>query len=73
MVRHTARLFLTCLTALALFTGSGVASSAPGAPMVKKEAFGSTPDGKSVELYTLADPHGMEVRVMTYGVIIVSV
>ena len=41
--------------------------------MVKKEAFGSTPDGKSVKLYTLADPHGMEVRVMTYGGIIVSV
>jgi aldose 1-epimerase len=40
--------------------------------MVKKEAFGSMPDGKAVELYTLANLHGIEVRVMTYGGIIVS-
>ena len=72
MVHHTALFFLMCLTVLALFTGSGVASSASGAPMVKKEAFGSTPDGKAVELYTLTNAHGMEVRIMTYGGIIVS-
>ncbi|HXW14154.1 MAG TPA: aldose epimerase family protein [Terriglobia bacterium] len=41
--------------------------------MVKKEAFGSTPDGKAVEIYTLANMHGIEVRVMTYGGIVVSV
>jgi aldose 1-epimerase len=31
------------------------------------------PDGKPVELYTLTNAHGIEVRVMTYGGIIVSV
>jgi len=41
--------------------------------MVKKEAFGTTSDGKAVELYTLTNTHGIEVRVMTYGGIIVSV
>jgi aldose 1-epimerase len=41
--------------------------------MVKKEAFGTTADGKTVELYTLTNTHGIEVRVMTYGGIIVSV
>ena len=41
--------------------------------MVKKEAFGTTPDGKAVELFTLTNSHGIEVRVMTYGGIVVSV
>ena len=41
--------------------------------MVKQETFGTMPDGKAVELYTLTNTHGMEVRVMTYGGIIVSV
>jgi aldose 1-epimerase len=41
--------------------------------MVKKEAFGTTPDGKAVELYTLTNTHGIQVRVMTYGGIIVSI
>jgi aldose 1-epimerase len=40
--------------------------------MIKKEAFGATRDGKPVELYTLTNQHGMEVRAMTYGGIIVS-
>ncbi len=41
--------------------------------MFKKEAFGTMPDGKAVDLYTLTNSHGIEVRVMTYGGIIVSV
>ncbi len=40
--------------------------------MIKKEAFGTTPDGKAVELYTLTNTHGIEARIMTYGGIIVS-
>src|SRR5262245_9630153 len=38
---------------------------------VKKEAFG-TADGQPVDLYTLTNSHGMEVRAMTYGGIILS-
>ncbi|HTS69478.1 MAG TPA: galactose-1-epimerase, partial [Terriglobia bacterium] len=41
--------------------------------MVKKEAFGSTPDGRAVDLYTLTNAQGMEVRLMTYGGIILSI
>jgi len=41
--------------------------------MVKKEAFGTTPDGKAVDIYTLTNIHGIEVRAMTYGGAIVSV
>jgi aldose 1-epimerase len=40
--------------------------------MVKKEAFGTTPEGKAVDLYTLTNAHGLEVRAMTYGGIILS-
>lgn len=34
--------------------------------------FGVIPGGDSVDLFTLTNPHGMEVRLMTYGGIIVS-
>ncbi len=40
--------------------------------MIKKEVFGTTRDGKSVDLYTLTNHHGMEVWAMTYGGVIVS-
>src|SRR4029453_8591187 len=39
---------------------------------VRKEAFGTTADGAAVDLYTLTNASGMEVRAMTYGGIIVS-
>ena len=39
---------------------------------VRKEPFGATPEGTAVELYTLTNASGMEVRAMTYGGIIVS-
>jgi aldose 1-epimerase len=40
--------------------------------MVTKAAFGTTRDGKSVDLYTLTNAHGIEVRAMTHGGIIIS-
>ncbi len=73
MIRRVVLSFLLCLTSIPFCTGSGVPSSLQGALMVKKEAFGTTPDGKAVEIYTLTNTHGIEVRVMTYGGIIVSV
>jgi aldose 1-epimerase len=39
---------------------------------VRKESFGKTGDGRPVDLYTLTNAHGVEVRAMTYGGIIVS-
>jgi aldose 1-epimerase len=47
-------------------------ASSAGGPVIKKEVFGKTPDGKTVDIYTLTNSHGMEVRAMTYGGIIVS-
>lgn len=40
---------------------------------VRKQAFGKTADGKPVDLFTLTNSKGMEVRAMTYGGIIVSI
>jgi aldose 1-epimerase len=47
-------------------------SAAPAKGSVKKEAFGATADGTPVDLYTLTNASGMEVRAITYGGIILS-
>ncbi len=43
------------------------------AASVTKTSFGALPDGRAVELYTLTNAHGVEVRAMTYGGIITVV
>lgn len=40
---------------------------------VKRGDFGALPDGQKVELFTLTNANGVEVRAMTYGAIIVSI
>src|SRR5437773_7912111 len=39
---------------------------------ITRTPFGTTSDGKAVELFTLTNAHGVEVRAMTYGATIVS-
>jgi aldose 1-epimerase len=39
---------------------------------VQKQAFGRTPDGTAVEIYTLTNDKGLKARVMTYGATLVS-
>ena len=39
---------------------------------VKREPFGKMPDGQAVELFTLTNANGVEVRAITYGGIITS-
>lgn len=41
--------------------------------MIKKRAYGTDPDGRIVELYTLSNGSGMSVSVMTHGAAIVHV
>jgi len=48
-------------------------TEAPPAVTVTRAPFGRLPDGRAVELYTLVNSHGIEVRVMTYGAIITVV
>ena len=48
------------------------AQSKPGKPGVTRAAFGKMPDGKSVDVYTLTNANGIEIRAITYGGIITS-
>jgi len=53
----------------AALLGAQTASSKAG---VQSQPFGSV-DGRAITLYTLTNAHGMEVRAMNYGGIIVSI
>jgi aldose 1-epimerase len=44
-----------------------------GRERVTRAPFGQLPDGRPVELFTLTNAHGIEVRAMTYGAIITSI
>ena len=46
--------------------------SASGQAGVTKESFGKTPDGQDVEIYTLTNRRGAEVKITNYGGIITS-
>jgi len=50
-----------------------LASACTRSQRVTREQFGKLPDGGSVELFTLTNRHGIEVRAMTYGAIITSI
>ncbi len=39
---------------------------------ISKDAFGETPDGVAIDLYTLTNENGLRARIMTYGAIVVS-
>src|SRR5690606_6165645 len=39
---------------------------------IQQETFGTTPEGEKVDLYTLTNATGMEVRIITYGGRIIS-
>jgi aldose 1-epimerase len=45
-------------------------AATPGADSVKPASYGKLPDGRAVDLFTLTNAHGVEVRAMTYGAII---
>lgn len=66
------RVFLAfILSAFALRATFAQAKSTKGKLEVTKDAS-ATIDGKSVDVYTLSNGHGMEVRAMSYGGIILS-
>ena len=75
--RRSQRLFCTALIVLlasgSVGTAQAAAEAGRGKPRVEKSVFGQLPEGTAVELYTLTNPHGLEVKVMTYGATITSV
>src|SRR4051794_24585277 len=50
-----------------------ILGNAMQAAKVEKAPFGKTPDGQQVEVYTLRNASGMEVKIATYGATIASV
>jgi aldose 1-epimerase len=76
MNRRNASMFLLgAAVAAQAFLGAdgGQAQGAAARRGVSHAAFGSTKDGKAVDLYTMKNSHGVEVRAMTYGGIITSI
>lgn len=69
----TGKRFLLCAL-LPFLMGSGLlcAQTASSKAGVQQTPFGSA-DGRSITLYTLTNSHGMQVRAMSYGGIIVSI
>lgn len=58
-----------------LFVGCGGSSEnvpARTGPFLTQTPFGAAPDGTAIDLVTLRNSAGMEVRLMTYGAIVVS-
>ena len=70
------RVLPTLSVAMALVAAACQPASSPQQPetgmTVRTEPFGTTSDGQAVELYTLTNANGVEVRAITYGGIIVS-
>ena len=60
----------TALTITALIVSSACTADTS---RVSRAPFGALPDGRRVELFTLTNRHGIEVRAMTYGAIITSI
>ena len=40
---------------------------------VTKQAYGKLPDGTQIDQYTLANPHGLKVKIINYGAIVTAV
>jgi aldose 1-epimerase len=67
-------LTLTIVATAVILAGCATQSptSSSSAAGIAHESFGTTTDGSPVEIYTLRNADGMEVRIMTYGGIIES-
>jgi aldose 1-epimerase len=66
-------LALCLLVILAACTEQDAKRVAVKEASVNKGAFGTTPDGQAVDMYTMSNAQGMEVRAITYGGIITSI
>jgi aldose 1-epimerase len=55
------------------FVATASASSTRHRPTITKASFGSLADGTPVDIYTLTNSRGMEVKILTYGGILQSI
>lgn len=57
---------------LVMLASCSARTTANNSNTAMKTTWGTTPDGKTVELYTLKNSKGAEARIMTYGGVVVS-
>ena len=50
-----------------IVTGCAAGGKADGGGSMKNEDFGKTPDGKTIQIYTLTNKNGLVAKVTTYG------
>jgi aldose 1-epimerase len=73
MMNHKATILHILLMTLFVSALMGrEAAPVKGKHQVRKESFGKTGDGRPVDLFTLTNSKGLEVRTINYGGIIVS-
>ena len=73
-IRPSVTLLCTLVACQVLAGASDVLQPPAGAkPGVTRGAFGKMPDGQAVEMFTLTNKNGVEVRAITYGGIITSI
>jgi aldose 1-epimerase len=63
---------IAMIAGFAMFLTMSLLASSGKERQIKKETFGTTPEGKPVDLYILTNAHGLEVRVINLGGIITS-
>jgi aldose 1-epimerase len=66
------KLTTSVLSGVIVWAVFGIGPEANSPKKVRKQVFGKTSSGETVELYTLTNSKGMEATIMTYGGIIVS-
>jgi aldose 1-epimerase len=71
-VRRGPAIVLTVAIAL-LATAASASSTKHPQPTITKARFGTLPDGTGVDIYTLTNSRGMEVKILTYGGILQSI
>jgi len=63
---------LSAIIVLFVFSCNELTMSGEKKMSIKKQAFGKTEDGKSVDLYTLTNANGLKAEIITFGGIVTS-
>ena len=69
---RTLKILLAVMIAVAALAMAAQAQGSKQKMKTGKESFGKLPDGTPVDLYTLTNAHGIEMKVITYGGIVTS-
>jgi aldose 1-epimerase len=73
MMRNHLRYTLTLCAAMLSVAGCAPKDTSMTQASVTRAPFGVMPDGDTIEIFTLTNGHGIRIRAMTYGAIILSI